>query len=324
MKNLRHLLETPTARVLLHGGSVLIGRSLDCDVVIADDRVSRHHALVRVTEDAAEVVPLGTHLLTLNGEKVDVPKLLRDGDTIDVAGHAFTLRSEAIADFTPPDPWFIERDPGVLVAVGAERFTVGSGGDDRLVIPGWEAAAVALEVVGDRLTLEVNADGVHVDGPTQPGDIVTLRSGSTVAAKGVSFRALSLPSDPSKPTTRPMFDELPTAVTLTFLPRGGNLSVTVGTRTRRVYLADKRCDLVASLLRPIGPYAVGEVIPDAALSARLWGASRGGRTDINTLVWRVRKDLAAAGMEDVPLLERCRGGVRLRVAEGARVSVLGS
>jgi hypothetical protein len=235
----------------------------------------------------------------------------------------FTLRSEAVADVQPADPWFIERDPGVLLAVGGERLTVGSGPDDRLVIPSWEPAAVALEVVGDRLTLEVNADGVIADGPTQPGDLVTLHSGATVSARGVSFRALSLPSDPSKPTTRPMFDELPTAVTLTFLPRGGNLSVTVGARTRRVYLADKRCDLVASLLQPIAPYAVGDLIPDAALSVRLWGVSRGGRTDINTLVWRVRKDLAAAGMEDVPLIERTRGGVRLRVADGARVGVLG-
>jgi hypothetical protein len=181
-----------------------------------------------------------------------------------------------------------------------------------------------LEVVGDRLTLEVNVDGVSVDAPTQPGDIVTLRSGATVAAKGMSFRAISLPADPSKPTTRPMFDELPTAVTLRFLPRGGNLSVTVGTHTRRLYLADKRCDLVACLLQPSAPYAVGDIIPDTALSARLWGVTRGGRTDINTLVWRVRKDLAAAGMEDVPLLERSRGGVRLRLADGARVSVITS
>lgn len=320
--HLRYLLETPTTRLQLNGGSVLIGRSLDCDVVLADARVSRHHALVRVIEDGVELIPLGTHLLTCNGEAIDTPRRLREGDVVGVAEHRFTLRSEAVAEHTPADPWFIERDPGVLLAVGTERFTVGSGPSDRWVIPGWPPAAVALEVVGDRLTLEVIADDVSVDGPAHAGDIVTLRSGATVSARGVSLRALSLPSDPSKPTTRPLFDELPTAVTLTFLPRGGNLSVTVGSRTRRVYLSDKRCDFVATLLQPFAPYAVGDLIPDAALAVRLWGNTRGGRTDINTLVWRVRKDLATAGMEDVALIERTRGGVRLRVADGARVGVV--
>lgn len=324
MQRLRYLLETPTSRLVLNGGSALLGRSPDCDVVLADARVSRHHALIRVVEEGVELIPLGAPLLTLNGEKVEAPRRLRDGDAIAVADHVFTLRGEALPEIAPADPWFIERDPGVLLAVGAERLTVGSGPDDRLVIPSWEPSAVALEVVGDRLALEVNADGVRVDGPTEVGDIVNLANGATVSARGVSFRAISLPSDPSKPTTRPRFDELPTAVTLTFLPRGGNLTVTVGARTRGVYLADKRCDLVASLLQPIAPYAVCDLIPDAALSVRLWGVSRGGRTDINTLVWRVRKDLAAAGLEDVPLIERTRGGVRLRLADGARVAVLGS
>jgi hypothetical protein len=320
--HLRYLLETPTTRLPLSSGSVLIGRSLDCDVVLADARVSRHHALVRVVEDGVELIPLGAHLLTCNGDALDAPRRLRDGDVVGVAEHRFTLRTESAPETTPADPWFIERDPGVLLAVGTERFTVGSGPADRWVIPSWAPAAVTLEVVGDRLTLEVNADDVSVDGPAQAGDIITLRSGATVSARGVSFRAISLPSDPSKPTTRPHFDELPTAVTLTFLPRGGNLSVTVGARTRRVYLADKRCDFVATLLQPFAPYAVGDLIPDAALSTRLWGSSRGGRTDINTLVWRVRKDLATAGIEDVALIERTRGGVRLRVADGARVGVV--
>ena len=37
--HVRYLLETPTTRLPLTGGSVLIGRSLDCDVVLADTRV---------------------------------------------------------------------------------------------------------------------------------------------------------------------------------------------------------------------------------------------------------------------------------------------
>ncbi|MFO0626655.1 MAG: FHA domain-containing protein [Polyangiales bacterium] len=318
---LRYLLETPTTRLSISGGSVLIGRSLDCDVVIPDARVSRHHALVRIIEDGVELIPLGTQLLTCNGEPFDAPRRLRDGDVVGVAEHRFTLRSEAIAESSPADPWFIERDAGVLLAVGSERFTVGSGETDRWVIPSWSPAAVALEVVGGRLTLEVNADDVSVDGPAHAGDIITLRSGTTVSARGISFRALSLPSDPSKPTTRPLFDELPTAVTLTFLPRGEPLghrghAHAPGVPARQALRFRRDAPAALRALRR------GELIPDSALSTRLWGSARGGRTDINTLVWRVRKDLATAGLEDVALIERSRGGVRLRVADGATLGVV--
>ena len=48
--------------------SVLVGRSPDCDVVIDDLRVSRHHALFRMTEDGVEVIPFGREPVTVNGE----------------------------------------------------------------------------------------------------------------------------------------------------------------------------------------------------------------------------------------------------------------
>jgi hypothetical protein len=47
----------PSRRV--GAGGLLIGRQGDCDIVTNDPSVSRRHALVRLTSDGAEVVPLG-------------------------------------------------------------------------------------------------------------------------------------------------------------------------------------------------------------------------------------------------------------------------
>jgi hypothetical protein len=321
MQRFRYHLATGSTRVQLNGGSALLGRSPDCDVVISDARVSRHHALLRVVANGIEAVPLVRQLVTVNGAPLEAPRALRDGDVLGVADHAFTLSVEPAAEVAEPDPWFIECDAGVLVAVGADRVSVGSGVEDRLVIREWEPGALALEVVGGRLMLEVNVAGVVADGPRAVGDLVTLRAGSEVSSRGASFRVISLPADLSKPTTRPLVDELATGLSLTFLPRGGNLTVSVGARTRKVYLADRRCELIASLMQPPQPYGVGELIPDEVIIAKLWGESRGGRTDLNTLVWRLRKDLAEAGLEDVTLFARMNGGLRLLFGEGAPVTV---
>ncbi len=321
MQRLRFSLTVGTNRLQLSVGSVLMGRGPDCDVVIPDPRVSRHHALLRVTLAMVEVVPLVRQLVAVNGAPLESPRALRDGDVLSLADQVFSLRAEAAAASAEPDPWFIERDPGVLVAVGAERLSLGSGPDDRLVVREWEPAAVALEVVGGRLVLEVNADGFVADGPRSVGDLVALRPGTTVSARGVTLRALSLPADLSQPTTRPLIDELASALSLMLLPRGGNLTVTAGARTTKVYLADRRCELVTLLMRPPEGYRVGELIPDNEVIARLWGATRGGRTDLNTLVWRVRKDLADAGLQDLTVIARSNGGLRLLVAEGARVNI---
>ncbi len=320
MSRARYWLETPGARLPLHAGGALLGRSVDCDVVIADERVSRHHAIVRVVEDGIEVVPLGG-AVTRDGALVEGVARLIEGDAFGVFEHRFVLRSAPEPPAEPAVMWFIERDRGVLVPLGDGRFTVGGGADDRLQLPTWEPGAVALERMGETLVAEVIVDDVTTDRPRALGDVVTLASGATVTHRGVSIRVLALPTSPSKPTHRTIVDELPTAVSLALLPRGGRLTVTVGARSARVYLADKRCDLLAILLQPPTPYVVGELLPDETIVARLWPGGRGDRTDINTLVWRIRKDLAAAELGGAPLLDRSNGGLTLRLAARAQVSI---
>jgi DNA-binding response OmpR family regulator len=74
-------------RWLLTGETLLIGRGPECDVVVPDRQVSRHHARVRrLAEGEYEVEDLdsknGTHL---NGIALHAPRRLVDGDVIQIA-----------------------------------------------------------------------------------------------------------------------------------------------------------------------------------------------------------------------------------------------
>jgi DNA-binding response OmpR family regulator len=73
-------------RWTLEGDEFLIGRGADCDLIIPDRQVSRHHAVVRRTVDGFVLEDLasknGTHV---NGTAVTRPMRLQDGDVIHVA-----------------------------------------------------------------------------------------------------------------------------------------------------------------------------------------------------------------------------------------------
>lgn len=66
--------------------SVLVGREPDCDIVIADRQVSRHHARLYLVSDGVMIEDLdsknGTHR---NGRLIGEPQMLQDGDIIQIA-----------------------------------------------------------------------------------------------------------------------------------------------------------------------------------------------------------------------------------------------
>jgi len=80
-------LESDGGRVVVGPASVLVGRNPDCDIMLPDARVSRHHALFRLTDDGVEVLPLGRQPVTVNGEERAAPTALRAGDRVDCLGH---------------------------------------------------------------------------------------------------------------------------------------------------------------------------------------------------------------------------------------------
>ena len=70
----------------LINSNFLIGRGPDCDLVLVDRQVSRHHARIFRTVDGFMLEDLGSKNLThLNGTRVEAETLLQDGDEIQVA-----------------------------------------------------------------------------------------------------------------------------------------------------------------------------------------------------------------------------------------------
>lgn len=320
---MNYWLESEGGRVLVGPASVLVGRNPDCDIVIPDARVSRHHALFRATDEGVEVLPVGRQPVTVNGEARTDPTMLRPGDQVDCFGHTFAIALTSPSQVPEPDLlWGVERSPGALFRVAHTPFRVGGAPDDHLIILGWPPTVLLLHRAGNSLALEAAREGVVCGEPLVPGECVRLAAGARVTYGTQSLRVVALPRDPTKATETSTRDDLPTAAELRFMPRGGRLTLRFGKRELAVYLADRRCDLVACLLQPPPPFTAGDLVPDEALIDRIWPQRIQGRVELNTLVFRARKDLLKAGIDGAALIERQGGGVRLCLAPGATVEVI--
>jgi len=65
---------------------VTIGRSEDCDIVLAERQISRYHAQIRRTDSHYILEDLGSKNGTyVNGRQVTEPCILQDGDEIQIA-----------------------------------------------------------------------------------------------------------------------------------------------------------------------------------------------------------------------------------------------
>jgi hypothetical protein len=70
----------------LERSQITIGRSPDCDIVLDDRQVSRHHAVIRWENGQYVVQDLGSKNGThVNGRELTGPYVLQDGDEIQIA-----------------------------------------------------------------------------------------------------------------------------------------------------------------------------------------------------------------------------------------------
>lgn len=111
-------------RWALTQSQLLIGRDPDCDIVIADRQVSRHHALLKRVADGYVVEDLGSKNGThLNGVALHGPQPLQDGDLIQVA----LVARLAFVGSDATVPLRIETTPdGGVVSVGRLRLDTGA------------------------------------------------------------------------------------------------------------------------------------------------------------------------------------------------------
>ena len=81
----RALVVSAGRRLVVGRTGAVIGRSRDCDIVLADGNVSRRHAEVLPTEDGWSVSDMGsTNGVLVNGRRIAGATALTAGDRIEV------------------------------------------------------------------------------------------------------------------------------------------------------------------------------------------------------------------------------------------------
>jgi pSer/pThr/pTyr-binding forkhead associated (FHA) protein len=314
--------EGPSRRVGPSG--ILIGRQADCDIVAADPSVSRRHAHVRLTQDGAEVVPLGRAPIDVNGTPQLRPRALADGDELRVPGLVLKVvlsqEPEAVERATG---FVLERAGGGNFGVVTSPFAIGGGSSADLIIASWPEPMFVMHVAQGELFVQALAEGatlnaqeLDVDEPT------TLTTGDLLAYRDETFEVKYFAG--FQTTTAVKRADLPVKVAIEMLPRGGRITFTSGDGEHAVNLADRRLDLLIALLRPPEGYKAGDWIPDDVVRSIVWPRNPGvSRPEINTLISRCRRDLVQAGLAGPRLIERAPtgGGTRIALAPGASIEV---
>ncbi len=279
--------------------------------------------LVHLESGEPRMVPLGDAPCLVDGKSVDAPVTVAEGVVLRIGELELSVIAEPKEEEGPR--WLVQMVGGGLYSVAKERFVIGGDVGDDLRTDALAASAVVLSPRDGFVAVEANVPNVKVGGKVlEEGDVGSARVGDLVKAGGLALRVLAGDSS-SAETTRHHLRTEPgaTSVTLTFLPRGGRVEMRVERRTFTVYLAERRCNLIAALLQPPSDFAPGDFVDDEVVIPRVWPNQSKSRTDLNTLLHRVRKDLIAAGVDGAALVERAEGGgaTRFRLGKEAVVKV---
>lgn len=307
-------------------GGLLIGRAPQSDVVVPSERVSRRQALVYLAATGPRLEVLGRAPTRVDGDAVSRSAELAAGARIELGD----LLLEVVREDQGPSErdrapvWVLEGPSGGLFGMAHSPFLVGGSVEDDLRVEGWPPSALVFRFHGHG-ALEVEAEvEVEVDGRHHEPGSVPLRRGATVGLRGARVRVVTggvfgsestAAVEAATPAVR--------AARLEFMPRGGRLTLELqGGERRTLYLSDRRCDLVALLLQPPEPQRAGDFLDDELVITRVWGKQLAGRTNLNVLIHRVRKDLARVGLDGAALLQRSEGGGATRLALGEGVAIV--
>jgi pSer/pThr/pTyr-binding forkhead associated (FHA) protein len=90
----RFWLEHEGQNIELRRGTLLVGRSSGCHLVLEDSMVSRRHAELIVTDELVTVRDLGSvNGLYVNARRLEGSQKLKEGDTLQIGQREFVLRS---------------------------------------------------------------------------------------------------------------------------------------------------------------------------------------------------------------------------------------
>lgn len=183
----------------------VIGREADCDLVVPDDRVSRHHAMLRVYPDGrAELHEMHSANGTfVNGHRLSGPVLLSGGETIQVGETVLrTSLSEPSSSattigVTPPE---LRTDAPAATATHAEGAAMRRSLRTALIIAGVAVVGVvglgALLIsgafTGDDGTTPATTTAATLDVPTivrnaRPSTVVVFARTSDGEGRGTGW-----------------------------------------------------------------------------------------------------------------------------------------
>ncbi len=306
---------------------LLLGRGLGCDVVVDHEEVSNRPALLRPTADGVEVEALGHNDTLLYGFPIRNPKKIRSGDRLEIPGSEFELQLERATVPRSLTMWFVRRG-SLLHRVPGRPLSVGGGEGDDIQIAGWPPSLLELHAVGGNLLAEAAEVGVHAAGDELPVDVlVPLRSDTSVTFGAQAFAVVAQFVGFDQPTAGERKKLGLNTVKLEFLPNGAQLTLTVDGKPLTRVLSELRARLLSTLLQPSGEYEPGDFVPDELVLPQIWPRKperTRTRTDLNTLVHRVRKDLLKIGVDPTSVIERAAtgGATRFKLEPGVGVEVI--
>jgi len=152
-------------------GPVVVGRGRDCDIVIRDSKVSRHHCRIEPTDDGGwRVQDLGSRNgVVIRGEQVS-EATLTDGDRLWL-GKEIRLRfgEGALPRRRPSDP----TEMAELVQAGEALATALPAGP--VPMPRKSGAGAATPVVDDTSATSTGLSFTRSRRPATPHDVIPAR-----------------------------------------------------------------------------------------------------------------------------------------------------
>lgn len=303
---------------------LLIGRDDTCDVVIADPAISRRHALIRASADGVELVPLGRVPVVHNGSPCERASLLADGDRIEVGGLELVVRVELRRPGAGGSGFRLVRGRTTF-GISHTPFVVGGGDTDDLIIDGWPPGALRFHLAQRELFVEPTIAAATKNGAALEAETLEAAEVGDVLGCAGSVLEVAKGEGPAQTTITAEAQALPSRVSIEMLPRGGRVVFSLSSGDHAVYLADRRLDLIAALVKPPAGYVAGDFIPDEVLRPIVWPRNPNViRSEINVHITRCRKDLLAAGLAGPRLLQRSPtgGATRLALAPGCTIEFL--
>lgn len=304
---------------------LVVGRSPHCDVVLRSEQASRRQALIYLDASGARLVPLGSQVLRVNGEKVDGERALSEGDKLELPNTSFEIKRQSGGrpeERAGSQVWVLEGPAGGLFGMAHSPFLVGGSHEDDLFVEGWAEGALCFRSTDVGLEVETAVDATIEQTEVAAGETHRVRRGQTIRIGDATVKVVTGGELASGSTASLERSNKVTRARLEFLPRGGRLHLTLADEVYSVYLTDRRCDLVAVLLQPPEPYRAGDSIEDAHVLSRVWGKKQVDRTHLNVLLHRVRKDLSRIGLDGPALIRRSEGGGATRFVLGGEAEVV--